>query len=300
MALEDEAYSQDIVAQETELLGSYKESLSPQDLIKFNSAQKVWPLEENSSSDSGVWIGPALAAWPIVLSKWGITHVVCLTQDPSPAKADPHIKILHVPIDDEPTEDLLSHLKEVVAWIDDAVSTNGHVLVHCRAGRSRSAAVVAAFVMRATGCSSEAAVNAVKTARPFVKVNDGFEKQLKVFATSEENESSSGSPCDLCKLEKTTPWLEEEEEFAVLRCDQCDNPMIVWRRHTMLLSQRERQKMRRALAKHADQEFGPEGWYLDTQQRTISDHTHWHARPHTELTRLFEKMKQAKETSSRL
>lgn len=313
------------VAKETHLLGEYLETLSSEQLAEFNTAQKVWPIEEISEHvgrRGTVWLGPTFAAWPPFLVKHGITHVVCLTQDPSPARTYGSVKNLHLPIDDEPDSDMLSQLAGAVAWISEAVASGGQVLVHCRAGRSRSATVVAAFVAQSTACSAEAALDCCVAARPFVQLNEGFATQLRTFvalleasssvkaaalsSSSMSTEADAQLPgvCDLCKLEKVTPWFEETDELTVLLCDQCDNPMVVWRRHTMLLSRRERETMSAALSKHADKAMGAGDWYMDTKQRTVYTHLHWHARPHNDLTRLMESMRKKKaaesNTSSRL
>jgi protein-tyrosine phosphatase len=53
-----------------------------------------------------------------------------------------HIKCL-----DTSQQDLLSYFPEVNAFIADALSKNGGVLVHCQYGVSRSAAFSIAYVM---------------------------------------------------------------------------------------------------------------------------------------------------------
>jgi len=277
---------------DTRTLGGFLDTLSPEQMELYRDAQKVWPIEGVASQmpeegRGSVWIGPKLAAWPVALARRGITHVVCLTQDGPMAGTSG--EVLHLPMDDEPGEDLLRHLDRAVGWISDAVALGGHVLVHCQAGRSRSASVVAAFLVRSEGCSLDAAIEFVNAARPFVGINDGFMKQLHEYCAPLQ---ACKPGCELCLLEKTTPWLQEAEQFTVLLCDQCDNPMCVWKRHTMLLSRRERAAMQAALAAHADKEFGGDDWYLDTQQRTIYDHCHWHARPHTAMSRMIQKLRE--------
>lgn len=285
---------------EFETLGAFISTLSESQREAFHSAQRVWPVDDVTSclpaGSGSVWIGPHLATWPTSLNRCGITHILCLTQEP-PAKQhvwarNPTI-VCHMPLDDEPGEDLLSRLDDAVAWIYDAVVAGGHVLCHCRAGRSRSAAVVAAFFLRAEGCSPEAAVECIRAARPFVSINSGFLEQLQEFSRA-MGDGYASAKCELCRLERVAPWLEESAVYAVLFCDQCDNPMVVWRRHTMLLAAEEHRSMKMALTRHADKHFGNGNWYLDNKQRTIVDHVHWHARPHTELTRLYARFREEK------
>ena len=37
--------------------------------------------------------------------------------------------------------------------------------------------------------------------------------------------------CELCQLEKVTPWYYEDETFAILECYMCWVPMAVLKRH---------------------------------------------------------------------
>ena len=57
---------------------------------------------------------------------------------------------MHVSARDEEGEDLLRHFGATAAFIGGARAAGGAVLVHCLAGRSRSAAVVCAYMMHAS------------------------------------------------------------------------------------------------------------------------------------------------------
>jgi hypothetical protein len=56
--------------------------------------------------------------------------------------------------------------------------------VHCAGGRSRSAALVAAFLMSSYGLSCTQALEQCRAARPLVNVNIGFQLQLLAFGAS--------------------------------------------------------------------------------------------------------------------
>eukprot|EP00928_Gymnodinium_smaydae_P037410 TRINITY_DN25977_c0_g1_i1.p1 TRINITY_DN25977_c0_g1~~TRINITY_DN25977_c0_g1_i1.p1 ORF type:complete len:324 (-),score=61.99 TRINITY_DN25977_c0_g1_i1:55-1026(-) len=299
---------------EFETLGAYLQTLSADQLEVFHQAQRVWPIPGLprccDRGDGAVWLGPHAATFPAGLARCGITHVLCLTQEgPRPGLAAEVRELRHVPLDDDPDEDLLSALEDCVAWIRQAVCDGGQVLCQCRAGRSRSAAVAAAFVMQAEGCSFEAALESIRSSRPFVNINVGFLRQLKAFATTARarlprsrlvvGDACPTTPCELCELKQVTQWFEETDRYIVLICDQCDNPMVVWRQHTMLLASEEREVLRKALARHADSFLGAGNWYLDTRQRTILDHVHWHAREHTGLTRLLAKKNMLEDSSAK-
>lgn len=54
----------------------------------------------------------------------------------------------------------------------------GSVLVHCAGGRSRSAALVTAYLMSSRGWSFDYAVSVLKAVRPVIQINKGFEHQV--------------------------------------------------------------------------------------------------------------------------
>lgn len=72
-----------------------------------------------------------------------------------------------VPLDDHPSENeaMLRHLPIAVEAIDDVLRHGQGVLVHCRAGMQRSAAVVAAYLMWKRGLTADQAfefINRIK------------------------------------------------------------------------------------------------------------------------------------------
>jgi hypothetical protein len=89
-------------------------------------------------------------------------------------------------VTDSTTEDndLLSHFDRCCAFIDDARRDGGTVLVHCVAGRSRSAAVCCAYLMHqaAAPLSVAQALHHVCECRPWVEPNSAFLAQLEQFA----------------------------------------------------------------------------------------------------------------------
>ena len=82
-------------------------------------------------------------------------------------------------------------MEEALPWLAAALEGGGRVLVHCQQGKSRSAAVVAAYLLRsapaaaaeATAADALAAVDAVllrmRRARPMAAPNAGFMDQLR-------------------------------------------------------------------------------------------------------------------------
>jgi len=78
--------------------------------------------------------------------------------------------------------------------------------------------------------------------------------------------------CDLCELKTITKLHYEDDTVIVLDCMSCEVPMIVYKKHTMSISQEDENMMTRILTKIAPTA------YIDKVQRTIPNHLHWHAR----------------------
>lgn len=196
-------------------------------------------------------------------SKYGITHFLSCNGS-NPKLPDFETKVLD--IEDEEDEDIMQHFEEANKFIENA---SGRVFIYCTAGRSRSATILTAYLMKNRSLSVEQALDVIREVRD-VLPNPGFMKQLKAY---EETLN-----CELCRLEKTTDWYYENPDFVVISCDSCDSPMVVLRKHTMEADPATNQLMQKALETVAAQHYAGKSWYVDKVQRTIYTHMHWHAR----------------------
>jgi len=128
-----------------------------------------------------LFLGSYFAAKDITaLKKYGITHIVSM-----PIGIKLHYKhdftYLRFKTYDANEQDLISYFDLVADFIDIVIKNNGTVLVHCMKGKSRSATMVAAYMIRSQGLSVENAVNIIQSKRPIAKPNDGFLAQLKEY-----------------------------------------------------------------------------------------------------------------------
>jgi len=120
---------------------------------------------------------------PHVLASLGITHVVsamCGT-----VVIPSHLSIQHcrIPLVDSPFSELAGFLPASTSFLQEALGdSDARVLVHCFRGVSRSASVVAAFLISEYGWTSSQAVNYVKLKRSIVEPNPGFLSQLNEYA----------------------------------------------------------------------------------------------------------------------
>ena len=72
-------------------------------------------------------------------------------------------------------------LPQAHAFIDEVVGGKGAVLIHCKAGVSRSVAVAASHLMRARGMRALEAISFIKTKRPHAQPITHFVEQLLVY-----------------------------------------------------------------------------------------------------------------------
>lgn len=128
----------------------------------------------------GLYIGgEAVAQDKECLEKLGITHVVNMNANVTQSKASDGYMYFGVKMNDSVFEDLNEDFWNAVDFVKKAVASGGIVLVHCRRGISRSAALTVAFLMQTRGISFDAAFAILKKQRPAVNINQGFVEQLK-------------------------------------------------------------------------------------------------------------------------
>jgi len=162
------------------------------------------------------------ARWGDTLDKLGVTHIVCVLEEPlTYPRTRQDISILHIPVSDDITSDLLSYFQSATEFISDALGTTNVpavnkeeiaavkdvtnvlegnsrpfpspdsevgpnprknvVLVHCLAGMSRSATIVCAYLLATTSMNAQETISFVRSKRSIIRPNYGFEKQLKLW-----------------------------------------------------------------------------------------------------------------------
>jgi protein-tyrosine phosphatase len=96
---------------------------------------------------------------------------------------------------DDPSEDMSMDFERATDFIELHLSKGHNVLVHCHAGMSRSATMVAAYLLRfhaAKFPTPQSAIEWLQQKRAIVDPNPGFRRQLEGWSRRRWTTSSGG------------------------------------------------------------------------------------------------------------
>ncbi|XP_078162086.1 dual specificity protein phosphatase 1-like [Carex rostrata] len=134
--------------------------------------------------ETGLYLGSVGAALNRdQLKALNITHVLTVAASLHPAFPDEFI-YKKINVLDSPETRLDAYFQECIDFIDQAKAAGGAVFVHCFAGRSRSATIIVAYLMRKNRMTRQAALSLVMRKRPLAAPNPGFIRQLDNFEQS--------------------------------------------------------------------------------------------------------------------
>ncbi|KAK7441037.1 tyrosine protein phosphatase yvh1 [Stygiomarasmius scandens] len=127
-----------------------------------------------------LWLGGLLAAQDTATLK---AHNIFSILSAMRGKISIHETFIkhQILLDDTEEEDVLVHLMPAISFIQAELDKGRGVLVHCHAGVSRSATIVAAYLMYSRRIDPEEALNMIRDLRPEVDPNPGFLIQLEIF-----------------------------------------------------------------------------------------------------------------------
>eukprot|EP00759_Apiculatamorpha_spiralis_P013896 PhF_6_TR20625/c0_g1_i1/m.29720 len=132
-----------------------------------------------------IYLGSAKDADLSNLAHHEITYVLNVAKEVTPID-HPTLTVRHLTLQDDSHENLEIHVDDAVAFMDSAAANGTKILVHCRKGISRSAALVIAYLMRKKDWTFETALEYVKARRGVVSPNLGF---MQVLMTSDISKS---------------------------------------------------------------------------------------------------------------
>ncbi|XP_045908018.1 dual specificity protein phosphatase 12 [Micropterus dolomieu] len=157
--------------------------------------------------DPGLYIGTAADLNDRqALADAAVTHVLSVDSvDPAPLLPADAVRCRKwINVLDEVTSDLLSHMDDSFQFIQQAVDAGKAALVHCQAGRSRSATIVTAYLMKRYQLGFTEAYHRLRSVKQDVQVNRGFEEQLCLYEAMKCEVDTSSSLYKQYRLTKIT------------------------------------------------------------------------------------------------
>ncbi|KAM6143761.1 dual specificity protein phosphatase 9 [Erethizon dorsatum] len=119
------------------------------------------------------------------LAKLGIRYILNVTPNlPNLFEKNGDFHYKQIPISDHWSQNLSQFFPEAITFIDEALSQNCGVLVHCLAGVSRSVTVTVAYLMQKLHLSLNDAYELVKRKKSDISPNFSFMGQLLDFERS--------------------------------------------------------------------------------------------------------------------
>jgi len=131
-----------------------------------------------------LWLGNINAAFHYkFLQENGITHVLTVHQDLKPMYPELFTYMV-IQVEDFDNSKVIHHFEDAINFIDLG-RTNGSILVHCTAGRSRSVTMVIAYLMKTRNENFQDSLDFVVKRRSVASPNSGFRQQLQIFGDME-------------------------------------------------------------------------------------------------------------------
>ncbi|KAL5110272.1 Dual specificity protein phosphatase 1 [Taenia crassiceps] len=120
-----------------------------------------------------------------MMEERSITHIINATREQSNFfEGGGKVEYLRVPVDDNDKADLMPYFRPVIEFIDEAMRAGGRVLVHCKAGVSRSPSLVIAYLVAHSSLTVMEAFTLVNHLRSAVGPSLHFLGQVEQFCDS--------------------------------------------------------------------------------------------------------------------
>lgn len=110
----------------------------------------------------------------------GVTHVLNCARE-LPNCFPETLKYLKFECADDNKQKITGCFEKAFQFMDECYDEKGVCLVHCQQGKSRSAAVIAGYLMARRGLSLSAAIERMQAVRRVARPNDNFMSQLRTF-----------------------------------------------------------------------------------------------------------------------
>ena len=160
-------------------LESEKSVVSPVDCVKLPVESKTKYFDMNEI-EPGLFLGSLIAAKNSVkLAEHGIDCILSVgMMIPNIIGLNDYDRFI---ITDEPDSDMSEFFDRGIEFIERNLTKNNKILVHCFAGVSRSATIVAAYLIKKYKIDTEQAISMIREKRYIIDPNRGFREQLNTF-----------------------------------------------------------------------------------------------------------------------
>lgn len=178
----------------------------PQHIIELLNRSRIYslssvPLNRNSIKYNNIFINtydtlsqfidvaPSHIIGNIYLGKlehvlnntYNFKYIINLSCYTYPLMFNKDVKCLNIYIYDSPNENIAKYFIKTNEFIEESIRNNKKIIIHCRAGISRSTTIVIAYLMFKYKLPLNDLINYVRLKRPIINPNIGFIKQLKLY-----------------------------------------------------------------------------------------------------------------------
>ncbi|XP_029633302.1 dual specificity protein phosphatase 7-like [Octopus sinensis] len=148
-----------------------------------------------------------------LLKQNGIKYILNVTANmPNMFEKDDSFKYMQIPINDHWSQNLSIFFPKAIEFIEEGLSQDYGVLVHCLAGISRSVTVTVAYLMQKMSITLNDAYDRVKKCKPNISPNINFMGQLLDFEKSLNCDSESCLELLTLSNHETSPVLSSPDE----------------------------------------------------------------------------------------
>ncbi|KAI8986412.1 dual specificity phosphatase [Pilobolus umbonatus] len=128
---------------------------------------------------SRIFLGDCESFTKETLIKHKISHVLSVGNFSN--DLDLPIEYKNIYINDTEDSNIIQYFDESNKFIQEANKAGGRILIHCQAGVSRSATLLASCIMKSKNVDRDTALNIIKKKRSCIAPNEGFMNQLQLY-----------------------------------------------------------------------------------------------------------------------
>ena len=182
--------------------------------------EPFWHQTHISEIVPGLFVGDIFAAYDLeTLQKHKISAILNLT-DQIPCNFPNHFQYKKLPIEDSSKCDISQYFQECCEFIHKhLVEEKTSVFVHCSYGKSRSATIVAAYLMVHQKKTATLALGIIQSKRRQISPNEGCLQALEALDQKFADNDSFRSSCRTCwpTLDLARGWHKYENIARVWR-----------------------------------------------------------------------------------